>query len=251
MKNFEKKTLGIIPARFASTRFPGKPLIEIHGKTMIERVYIQASKAFETVYVATDDSRIFDAVKNFGGKVVMTSHLHNSGTDRCAEALQIIDPQNAFQIVVNIQGDEPFIDPQQLTLLVDCFQNPETQIATLVKPINQISEVFNPNKPKVVLTNQMRAIYFSRSPIPYIRNAENNDWLKNHVFYSHIGIYAYRTDVLKAITNLPQSSLEIAESLEQNRWIQSNYNIMVAITSLESLSIDTPDDLKNALEKIR
>ncbi|MCK4663831.1 MAG: 3-deoxy-manno-octulosonate cytidylyltransferase [Bacteroidales bacterium] len=238
--------IGIIPARYASTRFPGKPLINIKGKTMIQRVYEQSSKAFETVLVATDDERIEKAVTGFGGKVIMTSEKHKSGTDRCNEAIEkySISSGNKYDVIVNIQGDEPFIQPEQLDKIKFCFNSQEIQIATLVKKIEDIDDIFNPNKPKVIFNKNKEAIYFSRSPIPYIRNYKEPDWLNNHVFYKHIGLYAYRIDVLKKITQLKQSSLEIAESLEQLRWIENGYKIKIEITEYESISIDTIEDLE-------
>lgn len=239
------KFIGIIPSRYASTRFPGKPLIDIGGKTMVQRVFEQASKAFETVYVATDDDRIEQHIISFGGKVVRTSELHKSGTDRCAEAIEKINSleKTSFDVIVNIQGDEPFIQPEQLQLVKNCFNEPKTQIGTLVKKINTLADVDNPNVVKVVLNANFGAIYFSRSAIPYIRNFEKDNWLNSHSFYKHIGIYAYRYHVLKEITSLPQSTLEIAESLEQLRWIENNYAIKAAETHFETVAIDTPDDL--------
>jgi 3-deoxy-manno-octulosonate cytidylyltransferase (CMP-KDO synthetase) len=241
--------IGIIPARFASTRFPGKPLVNINGKPMIQRVYEQASKSLKTVVVATDDQRIKNAVLNFGGQVVMTSSQHRSGTDRCAEAVELASQmfKEKFDVVVNIQGDEPFIQPEQIKLLMSIFADKTTQIATLVKKISKSVDIFNPNNPKVIFNSQKEAIYFSRSTIPYCQNVEKDDWLKHHQFYKHIGLYAYKYDVLKAITTLPQSLLEIAESLEQNRWIENAYKIKVEITDYESISIDTPKDLEEVL----
>ena len=243
---------GIIPARYASTRFPGKPLIDIKGKSMIERVYIQASKALEHVYVATDDARIEAEVKRFGGRVIMTSPDHQSGTDRVAEALDEIQRLKKIHIdvVLNIQGDEPFIQPNQLEKLMGCFSDHETDIATLVKPINTNDDIFNPNFVKVVADLKGKALYFSRSPIPFIRNKDKEQWLLSHPYLKHLGIYAYRTSVLKEITGLPQSSLEIAESLEQLRWLENGYTIRVKKTNFESIAIDTPDDL-NRLENIK
>ncbi|PZX20631.1 3-deoxy-manno-octulosonate cytidylyltransferase (CMP-KDO synthetase) [Breznakibacter xylanolyticus] len=239
--------IGIIPARYASTRFPGKPLADIGGKTMIQRVYEQAAKALPTVTVATDDDRIYDEVIRFGGNVVMTSPHHQSGTDRCAEALEKAQKtmKQSFEVVINIQGDEPFIAPEQIDLLCECFKDEKTDIATLIKPITQNEMIFDPNKPKVVVNNDQQAIYFSRSPIPYLRGIEHNQWHKVHTFYQHIGLYAYRTRVLKEITHLPQSRLELAESLEQLRWIENNYTIAVRETHHESIGIDSPQDLEH------
>lgn len=241
------KFLGIIPARYASTRFPAKPLAMLGGKTVIQRVYEQVAGVLDDAYVATDDERIEAAVKAFGGKVVMTSTLHKSGTDRCYEACTKVG--GGFDVVVNIQGDEPFIQPSQLLSVKTCFDDPSTQIATLVKPFSgndDFAVLENVNSPKVVVNRNMNALYFSRSIIPYQRNAEKKDWLKNHTYYKHIGLYAYRTEVLKEITSLPQSSLELAESLEQLRWLENGYTIKVGISEVETIGIDTPQDLEEA-----
>ena len=242
--------VGIIPARYASTRFPGKPLVEVGGKMMIERVYEQVSKLLADVYVATDDERIESAVKSFGGKVIMTSPNHQSGTDRIAEAVAKISAQGKnFDVAINIQGDEPFISPSQIKLLMDCFVDETTQIATLVKKIENEETLFNANSPKVVLNTNSEAITFSRSTIPHIRSKEQKDWLSAHIFYKHIGIYAFKVEVLNAVTKLSQSSLELAESLEQLRWIENGYKIKVAETVYENISIDTINDLNAILEK--
>jgi 3-deoxy-manno-octulosonate cytidylyltransferase (CMP-KDO synthetase) len=242
--------LGIIPARFASTRFPGKPLADIGGTTMIQRVYEQASKVLTNVVVATDDHRIYDAVKAFNGNVVMTSDKHKSGTDRCTEALDTVEKesQKQFKVVINIQGDEPFIQPEQIEKLTSCFYNADTEVATLVKPLKNEGELFDPNKPKVVLNKNSQALYFSRSPIPYLRNMPKEEWHKHHQYFIHIGLYAYRTDVLREITLLNQSLLEKAESLEQLRWIENGYNISTRKTEFESWSVDTPEDIKKLKE---
>lgn len=242
-----KSFIGIIPARYASTRFPGKPLADIGGKTMIQRVYEQASKALPWVVVATDDDRIYDEVIRFGGNVVMTAAHHQSGTDRCAEALEKAQKQmkQTFEVVVNIQGDEPFIDPQQIELLCDCFKDETTDIATLIKPITEQEMVFDANKPKVVVGVNDQALYFSRSPIPFLRGVEKEQWHKVHTYFQHIGLYAYRTHVLKEITHLPQSRLELAESLEQLRWLENGYHIAVRQTVHDSYGIDTPQDLEH------
>lgn len=239
------KFLGIIPARYASTRFPGKPLADINGKTMIQKVYEQVAKALDHVYVATDDKRIEEVVKNFGGNVVMTSSNHQSGTDRIAEAANYIANQLNlhFDVVINIQGDEPFIQPEQINLLKSCFSNPSTQIATLIKKIINSDEIFDPNKVKVVTAKDNRAIYFSRSPIPFVRGENHEEWKNKHEFFKHIGMYAYRLDALMEVTKLEQSSLELTESLEQLRWIESGYWIQTEITEHESIGIDTPEDL--------
>lgn len=234
--------LGIIPARFASTRFPGKPLVDIAGKSMIQRVYEQAKKCINLteVIVATDDTRIYDHVLSFGGAAIMTSADHQSGTDRCAEvALQ--HPQ--YNVIVNIQGDEPYIDPEQISKVASCFNNADTQLATLVKKIQNEQELFNVNSPKVIINKLSEAVYFSRSPLPHIRGQEQKNWLNNFTYFKHIGIYGYRADILQQVTKLPVSSLEKAESLEQLRWIENGYRIKVAETELETYAIDTPEDL--------
>jgi 3-deoxy-manno-octulosonate cytidylyltransferase (CMP-KDO synthetase) len=237
---------GIIPARYASSRFPGKPLVLIGNKPMIQRVYDQARKALDMVWVATDDKRIFEAVLNFGGKAIMTSPDHLSGTDRCAEAVTKINRESArkIDIVINIQGDEPFIKPDQITLLMKCFVDETVELATLVRKVEPGEDVFNPNQPKVILDSKGDAIYFSRAAIPYVRDSEKIDWSKNHVFYKHLGLYSYRSETLKKITLLSRSPLEISESLEQNRWIENGYRIRTAVTTWESIGIDTPDDLE-------
>ena len=236
--------LGIIPARFASTRFPGKPLVDIAGKSMIQRVYEQAKKCIHLteVIVATDDTRIYDHVLSFGGVAIMTSADHQSGTDRCAEvALQ--HPQ--YNVIINIQGDEPYIDPEQISKVASCFNNANTQLATLVKKIQNEQELFNVNSPKVVINKLSEAVYFSRSPLPHIRGQEQQNWLNHFTYFKHIGIYGYRADVLQEVTKLPVSSLEKAESLEQLRWVENGYRIKVAETELETYAIDTPEDLAN------
>ena len=238
------KFICIIPARYASTRFPGKPLAILGGKTVIQRVYEQVSKVIHDVYVATDDQRIFNQVEEFGGNVVMTSPYHRSGTDRIEEALQHIGGQ--WDVVLNVQGDEPFIQPSQIETLCSCFDEQQTEIATLGKPFATIEAVENPNSPKIVVDNKGFALYFSRSIIPFIRGVEKNDWLSHYPFLKHLGIYAYRTEVLKQITQLPQSSLELAESLEQLRWLQNGFRIKVGTTDIETIGIDTPEDLAKA-----
>ena len=236
------KTIAIIPARYASTRFPGKPLVEIKGKPMIQHVYDQASKAIDYVYVATDDSRIENAVKNFKGNVVLTSDKHQSGTDRCAEALENIQKSTKikFDIVLCIQGDEPFIQPEQIQLLAKSFHNKNAQIATLIKSISDKEEINNPNVVKAIINKNNEAIYFSRNPIPYLRNSENFDKIQ---YFKHIGIYGYKADILNEVTKLPMGMLETAESLEQLRWLENGYKIFTQKTEFENIAIDTPDDL--------
>ena len=241
MKQSQNKILGIIPARFASTRFPGKPLVDIGGKSMIQRVYEQSCKSnLNMVVVATDDQRIANEVARFGGHFLMTSHTHQSGTDRCAEAANKL---NGYDVIINIQGDEPFIDPKQISLLISCFVNREVNLATLVKKISHQAELFNVNIPKVVLNHKQQAIYFSRQTIPYIRHAEKPNWVSKYPFYKHIGIYGYRTNTLLKLTKLKPSLLEQAESLEQLRWIENGYQIQTKITNLETIAIDCPEDL--------
>ena len=241
------KFIGIIPARYASTRFPAKPLAILGGKTVIQRVYEQVVGVLDEAYVATDDVRIEEAVKAFGGKVVMTSVDHKSGTDRCYEAFCKVG--SGYDVIVNIQGDEPFIQRSQLEAIKACFEDDATRIATLVKPFTPedgFDALENVNSPKVVVNRNMNALYFSRSIIPYQRNKEKIEWLSGHTYYKHIGLYAYRAAVLKEITALPQSSLELAESLEQLRWLENGYTIKVGITTVETIGIDTPQDLVRA-----
>ncbi len=237
------KIIGIIPARYSSSRFPGKPLVDIGGKSMIQRVYEQSakSKSLSDVLVATDDERIEKHVKNFGGHVIITKVSHQSGTDRCFEAAQ---KYSKADIVINIQGDEPFIHPEQIDLAVSCFDSDNVQISTLVKKINTNEELFSINTPKVLLNKYGEAIYFSRQTIPFLREKDTTEWLKHHTFYKHIGIYGYTTKVLSEITALKQSSLELAEGLEQLRWLENGYKIKTKITDFESVSVDVPEDIK-------
>lgn len=244
------KILGIIPARYASTRFPGKPLTTINGKSMIQRVYEQSLKAnlLTDVIVATDDQRIFDAVVGFGGKVMMTSSEHNSGTDRCCEIIKKIG--NDYDAVVNIQGDEPFINPEQINQISELISSDESHIASLCKPIKDAEELFDNNVVKVVFDKEGKALYFSRHTIPFLRKVEKEEhlWMQERTFYKHIGIYAYKTTVLKEISSLPQSGLELAECLEQLRWLENSYTIKMGITEFESYSIDTPQDVEKCLK---
>ena len=246
------KFLGIIPARYASTRFPGKPLADMLGKPMVQRVYEQVQHTVDAIYVATDDTRIEAAVKAFGGNAVMTSVSHRSGTDRCFEAYSKIGGD--FDIVINIQGDEPFIQPTQIELLKKCFPaTSDTQIATLAKAFSPDcdfeKDLHNPHTPKVVISQNKEALYFSRSVIPCIRDKEYTKWPESHTFYKHIGLYAYKADILKEIVRLPQSPLELAENLEQLRWLENGYKIKVEITQQETTGIDTPEDMKRAILK--
>lgn len=243
------KFIGIIPARYASTRFPGKPLALLGGKPVIQHVYEKVAAVLEAAYVATDDERIYDAVKSFGGQVVMTRTDHKSGTDRIEEAIEKIGGE--WDVVVNVQGDEPFVAKNQLDTICHCFDDPTTQIATLGKPFESMEAVQNPNSPKIVVDNMGFAMYFSRSVIPYVRGKEKSSWLTHYPFLKHLGIYAYRKDVLRQVTQLPQSSLEIAESLEQLRWLQNGFKIKVGTTDVETVGIDTPQDLERAEEFLK
>ncbi|TAF76343.1 MAG: 3-deoxy-manno-octulosonate cytidylyltransferase [Bacteroidetes bacterium] len=237
------KILGIIPARFASTRFPGKPLVKIGQKTMIQRVYEQTlkSKLIADVIVATDNQQIFEHVISFGGKAIMTSETHQSGTDRCQEVVSKL--QSNYDFVINVQGDEPFINPQQIDALAQSL-NENTQIATLYKKITSEDQLFSTNTPKVIKNINQEAIYFSRHPIPFLRGVENKNWLLNHDFYKHIGLYAYKTQILEAITKLQPSKLEKAESLEQLRWLENGFKINLIETNVETFGIDSPEDLQ-------
>lgn len=243
------KFIAIIPARYASTRFPGKPLAMLGGKPVIQRVYEQVTNVIPDAYVATDDDRIFQAVEQFGGKAIMTSPNHKSGTDRIEEAVEKIG--GSWDVVINVQGDEPFIHPTQIETVCKCFDIPETQIATLGKPFANIESVENTNSPKIVVDNRGFALYFSRSVIPFVRGVEKGEWLSHYPFLKHLGLYAYRTKVLREITSLPQSSLELAESLEQLRWLQNGYRIRVGLTDIETVGIDTPADLAAAEEFLK
>ena len=242
------KFIGIIPARYSSSRFPGKPLAKLGRKPVIEHVYRQVSSVMEDVFVATDDQRIYDAVEAFGGKAIMTRSDHKSGTDRICEGLEKVG--GSFDVVINIQGDEPFIQKSQLETVMQCFDDPRTQIATLGKPFESMEAVENPNSPKIVLDNDGYALYFSRSVIPFVRGKEHEEWLSHFPYLKHIGLYAYRTEVLMEISKLPQSTLELAESLEQLRWLQNGYKIKVGLTNVETIGIDTPEDLQRAEEKM-
>jgi len=249
MKTQQKLNItGIIPARYGSTRFPGKPLATIGNKPIIRHVYEKSIQALDNVYVATDDERILNAVREFGGKAVMTSTLHRSGTDRCAEAIKIIEETTGTRtdVVINIQGDEPFIKPEHINLLASCFDDPSVEIATLIRRVKQGENIFDENHPKVVVNIYGDAIYFSRSVIPFIRDAGKAEWNLKHNYFKHIGIYAFRKEILFKVTSLEPSSLEIAESLEQNRWIENGLKIRTAVVEWDSISVDTPADLEMA-----
>ncbi len=235
----------IIPARFSSTRFPGKPLALLGGKPVIQWVYENASAVVDHVWVATDDDRIANVVAGFGGKSVITSANLPSGTDRCAAAAALLERTIDFDVVINLQGDEPFVQSEQINQLMACFQD-KTDIATLVKRIETLEELFNPNRPKVVLDVDQKALYFSRSPIPYRRSMEKDNWLAGSFYWAHIGMYAYRKEVLQEITRLPSGKLEQMESLEQLRWLENGYSIQTAVTRFQSIGIDTPEDLSEA-----
>ena len=244
--------LAIIPARYASTRFPGKPLARLGGKPVIQRVYEQVAGVLDDAVVATDDERIRDAVRAFGGRAEMTSPDHRSGTDRCWEAY--CKQGREYDVVVNVQGDEPFIRPSQLEAVKRCFDDPATDIATLVKPFTEadgLDALENPNSPKVVLGSADQALYFSRSVIPYLRGVPREEWLARHTFYKHIGMYAFRRETLYKVTALPQSALERAESLEQLRWLENGFRIRAGISDVETIGIDTPEDLAKAEEFLK
>ena len=241
--------IAIIPARYASTRFPGKPLAKLGAMTVIQRVYHQVSSVIDNVAVATDDERIFSHVTSWGGKAIMTGTHHRSGTDRCWEAY--LNNGGNEDIIINVQGDEPFIHPEQIKSLMQCFDDDDTQIATLVKPFDAQGDYYeleNSNKVKVVFDDNMNALYFSRSVIPFLRGVDKVLWPQKHQFYTHLGMSAYRSEVLEQITRLAPSSLEVAESLEQLRWLQNGMKIKVGITSHSSIGIDTPEDLQRAVE---
>lgn len=237
------KIIGIIPARYASSRFPGKPLADIGGKSMIQRVYeqVKGCASLAEVVVATDDQRIEEHVRSFAGNVIMTSTEHESGTDRCAEVVSKI---NGFDVAINIQGDEPFINPLQIDLLCSLFNDPKTDIGTLIKKIDKQEDLFSENTPKVIVGREQQALYFSRQTIPFLRGIPDAEWLRQHSFYKHIGVYGYKTAVLQEITRLPISSLEKAEALEQLRWLENGYRIRVAETAYDTVAVDRPEDLE-------
>lgn len=246
------KFLAVIPARYASTRFPGKPLAILGDRPIIQWVYERTAQSFEHLCVATDDERIRQCVEQFGGVAVMTSSNHRSGTDRCAEALEKMGGD--FDAVVNVQGDEPFIEQSQLETVKACLEDEAANIATLVQPFSPDDTwetLSNPNSPKVVVSDDGYALYFSRSVIPFLRGIEKEDWTKNQQFFKHIGLYAYKADTLRKITKLPQSPLEVAESLEQLRWLQAGCTIKVGTTQKATIGIDTPKDLEKAVELLK
>jgi 3-deoxy-manno-octulosonate cytidylyltransferase (CMP-KDO synthetase) len=248
LKSNSLRVIGIIPARYDSTRFPGKPLVQINGISMIQRVYEQAQKShgLTKVYVATDDMRIESHVNSFGGNVIMTSPKHRTGTERVsevAERLQLHDPGHPWDVVLNIQGDEPYINPDQIDSLIGCFRDKDVQIATLIHQIDSLDELSDPNVIKVIIDKTNRALCFTRAALPFIRGIEVKNWLQHHTYFKHIGLYAYRTQVLEIISRLKPSPIEIAESLEQMRWIENGFSIHAQLTDIDSISVDTPDDL--------
>lgn len=249
-KLLQMKVIGVIPSRYGSSRFPGKPLVEIKGKSMIQRVYERSIKSdiLDDLVVATDDERIYQHVLKFGGRAVMTSMDHQSGTDRCLEAMQ--KTEGDFDIIINIQGDEPFIDPSQITDVVTCFNDEETDIATLVKKMHNADELFNPSMVKVVINNKDQAMYFSRSVIPHLYGVPEDQWTQQYEFLEHVGIYGYTKKALMEITQLPISSLEVHEKLEQLRWLENGYTIKVGYTDVESESVDTKEDLERILKRM-
>ncbi|UTW67193.1 3-deoxy-manno-octulosonate cytidylyltransferase [bacterium SCSIO 12643] len=246
-------TLGIIPARFGSTRLEGKPLADIEGKTMIQRVYEQASKAMDDVYVATDDQRIEQAVLDFGGQVVMTSPHHTTGTNRCLEAYQIIKTlsDKNFDVVINVQGDEPLLVPEQLNELISCFEDSRSEIATLITPVLRMDDLFNESEVFVVFNKEQFALYFSRAVIPHIHGTHKTKWMDHNTYYKHLGLYGYTPKALEQFARLPQTNLELTESLEQNRWIENGGNIKLAITQYDSIPVDTIDDLERVRKIVR
>jgi 3-deoxy-manno-octulosonate cytidylyltransferase (CMP-KDO synthetase) len=245
--------LGLIPARYGSTRFEGKPLQDICGKTMIQRVYEKATEALETVYVATDDKRIADAVEAFGGKFVMTSEDHENGTSRCLEAWNKIKEieGDSFDVAINIQGDEPLLNPESIQHIKACFSNASTEFATLVIPAKKEEDAADGNGVYVTISAQMNALYFSRAVIPPLRNFPKEEWFANHQYYKHLGMYAYTYSALSAFSKMTASALELAEMLEQNRWIENGRQIKVGITPHEVIAVDTPEDLEKVREIIR
>lgn len=250
------KFIGIIPARYASTRFPAKALHLIEGKTMIQRVYEQVlqSSVLDELYVATDDTRIESHVKSFGGNVIMTSENHVCGTDRCFEAFHLINKDKRYStkdVIINIQGDEPCINPRQIDLVASCFNNNEVNIATLVRVMDSTEDLFSPTVMKVVFDNTKKALYFSRSPIPYLRGIDQHQWINTHTYYQHIGIYAYTAEALEKIHRLQPSSLEKAESLEQLRWLENGMPIQVEITEHASHSVDVPEDVNKIIQLLK
>ena len=241
-----QKTVAIIPARYASTRFPGKPLALLGGKPVIQWVWenVSAMPELACAVVATDDERIAEAVEGFGGRAVMTASTHRSGTDRCGEVVRKLREEGqAFDVAINVQGDEPFVRQEQLRSLVDCFADGEVQIATLKTAIHSTAELMSSNNVKVVCDLRGRALYFSRQPLPHVRGVEPEQWMEHHPYFKHVGIYAFRTETLEALVQLQQSPLELCESLEQLRWLENGYEIQVKETAVANIGIDTPADM--------
>jgi 3-deoxy-manno-octulosonate cytidylyltransferase (CMP-KDO synthetase) len=247
------KFLGIIPARYGSTRLEGKPLADIHGKTMIQWVYEKAAKVLTDLVVATDDTRIFDAVIAFGGNAVMTSADHTTGTNRCLEALQKVSAKSgtAYDAVLNIQGDEPMLDPEQLVTLMDCFKNPATELATLVIPVTDSYDLENNSEVFVTFDKNMKALYFSRAVIPVVHTAVKEEWMDKTTFFKHVGLYGYTAKALGEFASLPQSRLETTEKLEQNRWLENGGIITVGITHRQSVPVDTFIDLERVRQILK
>ena len=247
------KFLGIIPARYGSTRLEGKPLVDIHGKSMIQRVFERASAAMDEVVVATDDSRIVDEVNSFGGNVVLTSANHSTGTNRCLEALEEIQKTSGktFDVVVNVQGDEPLMEPSQLNEMLRCFEKPDTEMATLITPVKRLDDLFNESEVFVTFNREMNAMYFSRSAIPHVRGVHRSKWLDQTTIYKHLGLYAYKIDALRLFAKMEVSPLEKLESLEQLRWLEAGKQMRVAITQHDSIPVDTVDDLERVRELVR
>ncbi|MCB9195897.1 MAG: 3-deoxy-manno-octulosonate cytidylyltransferase [Flavobacteriales bacterium] len=241
--------LGVIPARYGSQRLEGKPLVDIWGKTMIQRVYEQAAKVLEHLVVATDDQRIYDNVKSFGGNVVMTASHHNTGTNRCLEAYEILQAKSdvTFDFVINVQGDEPLLEPGQIRSLIQCFNDPTTELATLVMPVHHEADLFNESEVFVVFDKNKKALYFSRSVIPHVRGIHKTQWLQHHTYFKHLGMYGFKVESLKKFAHLEQTKLELAESLEQNRWLENGGVIKIEISQHDTIPVDTIDDL----EKVR
>ncbi len=243
------KILGVIPSRYASSRFPGKPLVNIKGKPMVQHVYERAiqAKRLSEVVVATDDQRIYDAVMGFGGKVIMTSESCENGTDRCREVIEKHLPE--YDVIINIQGDEPYVHPEQIDKLCSLFENENVRLGTLAKQTHSADDILNPSRVKVVIDKSMDALYFSRSPIPFLRGKDNNEWGKHHIYYKHLGLYGYRKEELLKYNQLKPSALEKAEALEQLKWLENGHKMRVGITEHDSYAIDTPEDLDELLSR--
>lgn len=243
------KLLGIIPARYASTRLPGKPLADIGGKPMIQHVYERASQAITTVVVATDDKLIVEAVERFGGKAMMTDASHTTGTNRCLEVVDQLDED--YDVVVNIQGDEPLLEPELLTTLTECFEDPSVRMATLAVKVTSPDDLFNENRVFLVKDKNDDALYFSRSPLPHVRGEQKEDWIQHSEYFRHVGLYAYTPEALRKFAKIPPSHLEKMESLEQLRWLEAGEKIRVKTVSHGSISVDTPADLEKVRQLVK